>query len=215
MAADLSGAMPVHAGRIAGDTISIRLIRRPEKVRALRRPGTWAARWRAAPRESEGTQWLKGRSSALAGSVQVPPRRYLGAEASAALCDGLVAELNALQGGEDAALWAFRSLPDEKTALRRPMPSALRRPSGTGWRALGRRVRTGSRYQMRPFPRTGSGSRRGARRFSAPERTVQAAAEAQVPVAIQRDRQDRFGIAGAAPCSGPRPRPVRRQRIPA
>ena len=37
----------------------------------------------------------------------------LGAEASAALCDGLVAELNALQGGEDAALWAFRSLPDK------------------------------------------------------------------------------------------------------
>jgi hypothetical protein len=37
----------------------------------------------------------------------------LGTEASAALCDGLVAELNALQGGEDAALWAFRSLSDK------------------------------------------------------------------------------------------------------
>jgi hypothetical protein len=37
----------------------------------------------------------------------------LGAEASAALRDGLVAQLNALQGGEDAALWAFRSLPDK------------------------------------------------------------------------------------------------------
>ena len=36
----------------------------------------------------------------------------LGAEASAALCDGMVAELNALQGGEDAALWAYRCLPD-------------------------------------------------------------------------------------------------------
>ena len=30
--------------------------------------------------------------------------------------------------------------------------------------------------------------------------------EAQVPVAIQRDRQHRFGIAGAAPGSGSRPR---------
>jgi hypothetical protein len=37
----------------------------------------------------------------------------LGSKASAALCDGLVAQLNALQGGEDAALWAFRSLPDK------------------------------------------------------------------------------------------------------
>ena len=55
----------------------------------------------------------------------------LGAEASAALCDGLVAQLNALQGGEDAALWAFRSLPD-KNRLTAPMLSASRRPSGTG-----------------------------------------------------------------------------------
>jgi hypothetical protein len=37
----------------------------------------------------------------------------LGTEASAALCNGLVAQLKALQGGEDAALWAFRSLQDK------------------------------------------------------------------------------------------------------
>jgi hypothetical protein len=49
--------------------------------------------------------------AAKAGSGSAATR--LGAEASAALCEGLVAELNALQGGEDAALWAFRSLPDK------------------------------------------------------------------------------------------------------
>src|ERR1700722_5927729 len=37
----------------------------------------------------------------------------LGADASAHLRDRLVAELDALQGGEEAALWAFRSLPDK------------------------------------------------------------------------------------------------------
>jgi hypothetical protein len=40
------------------------------------------------------------------------------------LCDGLIAELIALQGGEDAALWAFRSLPAKKTRLMATMPSA-------------------------------------------------------------------------------------------
>ena len=39
-----------------------------------------------------------------------PPDYFTG---SGTLCDGMVAELNALQGGEDAALWAFRSLPDK------------------------------------------------------------------------------------------------------
>ena len=37
----------------------------------------------------------------------------LAADASATLCDGMVAQLNALEGGEDAAPWAFRSLPDK------------------------------------------------------------------------------------------------------
>ena len=46
-----------------------------------------------------------------AGSSSAPV--VLGVEALLTLCDGLVAQLNALQGGEDAALWAFRSLPDK------------------------------------------------------------------------------------------------------
>ena len=58
----------------------------------------------------------------------------------------------------------------------------------------------------------GFGSRRGARQFSATASTSQpAVAAAQGPVAITGGRQDRFGIAGAAQDSRPRPRPVRRQ----
>jgi hypothetical protein len=42
-----------------------------------------------------------------------PPQPLLGAEASAALRDRLLGELNDLAGGDDAALWAHRSLPEK------------------------------------------------------------------------------------------------------
>jgi ERF superfamily len=117
----------------------------------------------------------------------------LGAEASAALCDGLVAELNALQGGEDAALWAFRSLPDKSrlSAADAKLLEEAFQARLPGFAAHSEDdVATAEWTAKSPFA-PGSGSRRG--------------------VAIARDRQDRFGIVRAAPGSRPQPRPLRRQ----
>lgn len=46
--------------------------------------------------------------STLKGGLRFRCDPTAGLGASEALCEGLVAELNALQGSQDAALWAFR-----------------------------------------------------------------------------------------------------------
>jgi hypothetical protein len=102
-----SSASPARTPRDAPD-----LLTPSRKVPGFAtRPGPRfrAAQWRAAQGGSSRKDgrtcrqgWLKFRCGRV--------------EASAALCDRLVAELNALQGGEDAALWAFRSLLDKKPA---------------------------------------------------------------------------------------------------
>jgi hypothetical protein len=84
-------------------------------------PGIAPARRDPSPGRLNGGQHYGGRKGPFGqGPVQRARNAgastraaLLGAEASAALCDGMVAELNALQGGEEAALWAFRSLPDK------------------------------------------------------------------------------------------------------
>jgi hypothetical protein len=50
-----------------------------------------------------------------AGTRSSSPQPMLGAEASNELCDRLLGELKDLAGGDDAALWAHRSLPEKNT----------------------------------------------------------------------------------------------------
>ena len=138
----------------------------------------------------------------------------LGAEASAALCDGLVAQLNALQGGEDAALWAFRSLPDKN---RLTAADAQRLEEAFQAKLAGFAAHSEDGVEIPEWtavsPPPSVPARDEAAASSAPPiaRPKRPPRQPKFRSRSHRDRQDRFGIAGAAPDSGPRPRPVRRQ----
>ena len=73
------------------------------------------------------------------GKLQSIPREpTLGPEASAALRDRLLGELNDLACGDDAALWAHRSLVEKNKLTAADAQSVSRRASRRDWRALRR-----------------------------------------------------------------------------
>ena len=130
----------------------------------------------------------------------------LGAEASAALCDGMVAELNALQGGEDAALWAYRCLPDkhrltagDAQRLEQAFLASLAGFAAHDDEGIATPEPTA---QSLPPPIPVRGEAPLGLPIVADGAVRPADSAAQAPVGIARDRQDRFGIAGAAPGSG-------------
>ena len=154
----------------------------------------------------------KGRSSVPARPARAPARPA-GAQASAALCDGLVAELNALQGGEDAALWAFRSLPDKN---RLTAADAQRLEEAFQAKLAGFAAHSEDGVEIPEWAAVSPPP-------SVPARDGAPASSASIARPKRPPRQPKFrsrspgidktilALPEAAPGSGPRPRPVCRQ----
>jgi len=137
---------------IAGETS----LRRPKKVQAWRPPPAFSVLGGLMAGSTSGVR----RAQSPRGRSGVPGRIELkydpaGAEASAAICDGMVPELNALQGGEDGSLWAFPADGGRRSAPRGGLPR-----QADGLCRLQRCLRV-TRMDGRVPATAGFGSRRG------------------------------------------------------